>query len=369
MLFDSIRTWGGGEKWCVETATALRARGHAVAIACARGSALLERARDRNLETFVLARPPFGALLLARYLARAPFELVVANVGRDVRLGAAACALSGARLLQRRGIARPLKRDPLHRFLYRRSVRRIVANCEAIRARLLEGALFLDPARVVVVPNAVELPGPEAVPEIARVRAELGIEASAPLVGAVGRLSPMKGLRHLVEAWASMRADASADSAAGRAHLLLVGEGELAAELRTDVAARGLPASVHLTGFRRDAAAILAGLDLLVVPSVRDEGASNTLLEAMAHGRPAIVTRCGGLPETVGEGVGGLVVPPGDAEALAAALTRLLSRPEERLTLGRCARERARERHAPDVVAARWEELLAEVAAEDRPGA
>ena len=137
VLLDSIRPWGGGEKWVLETARTLAGRGHAVHVAAARGSELAERAREAGLSVHELG----GVLGLARLLRQERTEVLVANVGRDVRRGALACLLArvGTRLVQRRGIARPLKRDPLNRWLYGGSrVARVVANCGAIREALLE---------------------------------------------------------------------------------------------------------------------------------------------------------------------------------------------------------------------------------------
>lgn len=358
-LLDSIVPWGGGEAWCVATASALAARGHRAAIACARGSALERRARAAGLAVHAARLDGPAAVLavpgLARFLRREGLELVIANVGRDVRTGAAACALAGARLLQRRGIARPLKRDPLSRWLYRGPVRRVVANCEAIRASLLAGADFADPRRFVVVRNAVETPD---TPARADLRRELGLPPDALLVGTAGRLAPMKGLEHLLAAWPAVRAAAPA------AHLVLAGAGELADDLAARARERGLAGSVHLLGFRADAPDVLADLDVFALPSVRDEGGSNALLEAMARGRPCVVARVGGLAETVADGEQapcGLVVPPGDAAALGAALAALCGDGARRAELGERARALARERHAPDAIAARWEELLREV--------
>jgi glycosyltransferase involved in cell wall biosynthesis len=326
-------------------------------VACKEKSALETRANEARLEVWAGklsgAAGMLGAVAFGKYLAREGFELVVANVGRDVRLGAVACALAGAKLLQRRGIARPIKKDALHRRLYTKSVRRVVANCEAIRSAMLEGADFVDPARFVVIPNAVHVPADE---EPSPIREQLALE-HAPLAGAVGRLSPMKGLEHLVDAWPAVR------EAVPDARLVLVGEGELADELHARAAERGVADDVHLAGFRADAPAVIAALDVLAMPSVRDEGASNTLLEAMARGRAAVVSDVGGLPETVGEA--GVVVPSGDVPALAEAVAGLLGDPERREALGHAALARVRERHAPDVVTARWEELLSEVRDED----
>jgi glycosyltransferase involved in cell wall biosynthesis len=359
-FLDSIRGWGGGEAWCVATATALVERGHRIVIGCAAGSELEERARATGIETWSSGRP--GSVLvgwaLGRYLRREGIEAVVANVGRDVRTATVACGLSGAALLQRRGIARALKRGPLERWIYGSRVRRVVANCEAIRCALLDGADFVDPSRFVVIPNAVRVPDEDADPGARfRARAALGLDEDAPVVGVVGRLAPMKGLEDLVDAWPLVRRELPG------ALLVLAGDGELAGALRERARERGVGDAVRLLGFQRDVGGVLSALDVFALPSVRDEGASNALLEAMAHGLPAVVTDCGGLPELVVDGQTGAVVGVGDVDALAGALTRILARDGRaaRAEMGRKARERARERYSVDVVTEQWETLLREV--------
>ncbi|HUR28639.1 MAG TPA: glycosyltransferase family 4 protein, partial [Planctomycetota bacterium] len=349
-------SWGGGEKWCVEAASALRMRGHRVAIACAEGSALQERAVAEKLDAWPLPlgvwRAPRAALLLARRLREERIELVVANVGRDVRLGAFACARSGAKLLQRRGIARPLKRDPLNRWIYRRCVRRVIANCAAIRDAMLAEGDVLDARRFVVIPNGVEVAAPA---DGARWRAEHGIAPDAPLAIAVGRLAPMKGHADLLRAWKRV------SERVPRAVLAILGDGESRAELASLHAQLALGDSVHFVGFVRELSGAYAAAHALVLPSVRDEGCNNALLEAMARGLPAVVTRCGGLPECVVEGQTGHVVPIGDERALADALARLLAEPEQRALLGARARELAREKFSVARVTTQLEELLREV--------
>src|SRR5262245_20825291 len=159
-LLDSLPIWGGGQKWCVQAAAALRERGHRPLVVCARGGALEQRARAAGLDvrafSFSGARA-LGTALAVRSLVRAArVQVVVSNVGRDLRLGALAWAGGRAHLVQRRGIARPIPRDPLSRWLYARRVERVITNSEAIRARMLDGAAFADPGRFVVIPNGID---------------------------------------------------------------------------------------------------------------------------------------------------------------------------------------------------------------------
>ncbi len=153
-----------------------------------------------------------------------------------------------------------------------------------------------------------------------------------PRIGYVGRLAPQKRADLLVEAFGRMREPAS---------LVVVGDGP--DRERVHGLAAGLP-RVHLTGFVEHTAvpAVLASLDVLVLPSAYEEMGS-VLTEAMASGLPVVASDVGGIPEVVRDGQTGLLVPPGDVAALAAALDRLAADPGLRARLSAGARARAAE--------------------------
>ena len=355
VLLDSIPKWGGGEKWCVEAARALAGRGHRAVVACEADSPLEERAIEAGAETWPAqlsgGRGFLSALRLGRFLERERMEAVIGNVGRDLVIGAIACKRGGARLLQRRGLVRPVKRGILSRWLYTRAVDRIIVNSLAIRDRMLESAGFLDPSRFVLIPNGIETRG-HAHCDGGRVRAELGLDPDAPVAATIGRLAEMKGQADLLRAWPRIR------SAVPGAVLLVVGEGEEEKALKSLAGELSLGDSARFLGFRKDIHDLLDAIDVLVLPSVRDEGCSNTLLEAMGHGRPAVVTRCGGLPGVVTDGEVGLVVEIGAADALGSAVARLLAHPEERARMGAAARKTVEEQYSMEGATDLLEELL-----------
>src|SRR5262245_19768726 len=360
VLLDSLPIWGGGQKWCVQAAMALRERGHRALVVCARGGALEQRARAAGLDPrafpFSGARALGTALALRRLVREEQVQVVVSNVGRDLRLGALACAKTGARLVQRRGIARPIPRDPLSRWLYSRRVARVIANSAAIRERMLDGAGFVDPGRFVVIENGIDTRVP-AGGDWARLRRELGLSMHAPVAGAIGRLSRMKGHALLLEAFAGVR------ERVPDAVLLFAGTGEEEEALRRRAQELGLGESARFLGFREDVDDVLAALDVFVLASVRDEGINNALLEAMWHGLPAVVTRCGGLGEPVVDGQTGILVPVADPEELGRALGALLSDPAERARLGTAAREHVARRYSLARSTDALEELLLELTA------
>ena len=358
LFLDSIPSWGGGEKWCVETAHALGERGIEVVIGCAPGSELEARAVGRELPVWRIPRTglaaPLASLKLSRFLTSESIDIVVANVGRDLRMGALACALSGKVLVQRRGIARPVKRDLIHRAIYQNQVSMVVANCEAILSRMREDVNFLPDEKVRVIPNAVEL-AELSDSRRASSRKALGLAPDQIAVGMLGRLSPMKGLGNLLGAWRIVK------QKLGAAQLFLGGTGEEEQTLREIVDRHELTDSVHFLGFVREPSSLLSALDLFVLPSIRDEGCSNAVLEAMSHALPCIVTNCGGLPELIETGRTGRVAPKNHADSLAEAISEFVVDEALRKSMGERARASVESTYSVEVVTAEWAALLAEL--------
>jgi glycosyltransferase involved in cell wall biosynthesis len=199
---------------------------------------------------------------------------------------------------------------------------------------------------IVTIQNAVDVDAIAATPvEPAAVRREFGFPDDAPLVTTVGNLTPKKGHVHLLAATSRLKASHP------RARFLIVGGGPLAVELRAEAARLGLDGTLAFAGFRPDAVRLIAASDLFVLSSLF-EGLPVTLLEAMALGRPSVVTHVGGIPEVTDER-SSIIVPPGDAGALTAAIGALLDSPDRRARMGAAAQEQARSRHGvPQMVRA-----------------
>ena len=179
-------------------------------------------------------------------------------------------------------------------------------------------------------PAALPVPGRDGV------RAELGIPEDAPVVGSVANFKAAKDHATLLRAAAQVR------QAIPSVRFVLVGQGPLEAETRRLAGQLGLDQTVVFAGFRTDATRLMAGFDAFALSSTY-EGLPIALIEAMAVGCPAVVTRVGGTPEVVTDGVHGFLVPPRDPAALAAGLTRLLGDRTLRDGLGEAAAARAQD--------------------------
>lgn len=187
--------------------------------------------------------------------------------------------------------------------------------------------------KITVVPNAVDVELYPAAIDRAAVRTRLGVGSGNHLMTMVGTFKRQKGHCYLVEALASVVRHFP------HLRIVLVGDGELAGEVKKQVSAAGLNDTVHFLGSRRDVPELLAASDSFILPSLW-EGMPVALVEAMATGLPIITTAVSGTNQVMIDGVTGWMVPPGDADALAEAITHLLSDPDRAASMGAAARER-----------------------------
>lgn len=209
-------------------------------------------------------------------------------------------------------------------------------------ARHMGATLGTPPARVRVIHNGIDLaPFLAADAGRAGARSALGIATGVPLVLSTARLDAQKGLLRLVEAARDVP----------YAIFLIAGDGPERAALEAAARRGGVEERVRLLGPRDDVPALLAACDVFALPS-RFEGAPLAILEAMAARRPVVASRIGGVDELVLDEVTGLLVPPDNAAALAAAIVRLIATPALRASLADAGRARALEFAAPAMASA-----------------
>jgi len=347
---------GGLERVATTLTLRLAATGDGVLV-CTRGAsthrAFLDELITAGIPIELVPRPrPRPDLMLRSGIAIArvvrSFEPDVIHAHNPAASGAAAVA----RLLARRG------RVPIVTTFHGlvtggtsaaarilRATADVVVGIGPAATRELVGA-GLDETHTATVLNAVE-----ARPVRARddVRRELGV-SDAELVVTVGRYRAEKNQTLLLEA-ARVLAPRRP-----RLRVLLVGVGPMEDELRRRVAELGLNGVATVTGPRPDAVDITAAADVATLTSTR-EGLGLTLIEAMAAGTPVIGTAVGGIPDVIDHGRTGLLVPSGDAAALAGAIERLLDDHAEAARLAGAARNEATVRFSVDAMTAAYREL------------
>lgn len=171
-------------------------------------------------------------------------------------------------------------------------------------------------------------------------RRALGLDEDRPVIGALGRLEPVKNMHALLRAVSLLRARRP------ELLVLIAGSGSEREALEESAGRLGLDGAVRFLGFRDDVSTVLSSLDVYVMSSLH-EGIPTSLIEAMSLGVPCVCTRVGGIAEVLGEEAG-VLVEPDDDSALAREIGRLLDDPNRRMDLGERSRRRAREGFSPE---------------------
>ena len=195
--------------------------------------------------------------------------------------------------------------------------------------------------KTVVIPLGLDLGRLSQPVERGRLRADLGVGPDAFLVGIVGRLVPIKAHALFLDMASRVHQQRP------RVEFAIVGDGELWASLQEQAAALGLENVVHFAGWRRDLPQVYADLDLVVCCSI-NEGTPVSVIEACAAGTPVVGTDVGGMADVITDGVTGVLVPSGDAPALAAAVIGVVDEPARAAARSQAARETVTRRYSAE---------------------
>jgi glycosyltransferase involved in cell wall biosynthesis len=342
-MFSDI---GGGEISLLTLINNLDRRQYNPVVACYNDGPFIRRLQAEKINYVFLRRSSFFSnfsliFRLVIFMKQNAIDLMHVN-GLDIR-AAAASAISGVPMV---GHLRVIYRFGWVDRLSGRLSRAIIMVSRAVREHFC--ALHADLLKKgVVIPNAVDFPVGLTPADL---RKEYHMSADNFLIGIVGRLDAFKGHDVFIEAAAIIR------QRLPNVRFMIVGETAVTepvkvaylSRIRALIKQKQLEAEVIFTGFRQDALMVMAGLDILMVPSHRDcqvgdiksEGFGRVAVEAMAVGVPVIVSRSGGLPEIVEDKVSGLVVEPADAQGFAEAALMLLEDRQKREAMVEAGKKR-----------------------------
>jgi glycosyltransferase involved in cell wall biosynthesis len=295
---------------------------------------LLRREKVDVLQPSLTPASFFG--LTAALPARTPLTIVTERCGLRVNPGAGSNVF---RFLE----------DRLTRF-----AGAAVPNSQA-GASYLAGR-GIDERKIRVIYNGVSddrVTATEA--EMAEARAKFGIPGGAKVVGIVASLQEAKDHRTFLRAAATVKQQHTGT------HFVIVGDGELRAELEGLAKELGIGGSVTFTGNQARIAPIVALFDVSVLSSYDHEGCSNAILEAMGLGKPVVATNVGGNAELVTDGENGYVAPAQSPEPLAARVSELLTNPEQARAMGERGRERFRRDFTLPTMVKQYEDLYTEL--------
>ncbi|MBT1159343.1 glycosyltransferase family 4 protein [Aminobacter anthyllidis] len=310
---------------------------HTVGITClqSEGGPLALKLRDAGVEVRLVQCPgvrsnflPYS-LLKSHFANRSP-DVVHAHNGVWAKAAVAARAAhvpAVVKTLHGFALGEPRYYDAL-RWWASRYTDYIVAVSEPLKRHLITSCKVAS-SKICLLPNGIDIVRFAPGRSDGYLRRRLGVSDTTPLVGCIARLDPVKNHAALISAFPRVSA------LCPDAHLVIVGDGPLRAELENQVHAMGLGDIVHFTGELADPVVIYRDLDVFALASIY-EGTSISILEALATGVPVVATNVGGNFALLDSGGCGLLVGPNDSRALADAIASILLNPRlgEKLAAG-----------------------------------
>ncbi len=362
-LVSSSRT-SGAEKHVAVLSDRLRKRGHNVHAACPHGDWLPEQLKSAEIPTLELDMRGVKSLgtpqLLKKYVTEHKIDIIHAHLTRATYFGLLTCKLTGLPIISS---VHCRSHDVVYRYLFPRENSQIVSVSDFIRNGLLRKGVAGDRIRTIyngteflLEQSEIEIekaqPGNE---EILPLRAELSLPPDAELIGLIARVDEFKG--HLVLARAVKQIVAERP----KAYFVLVGPviTQIQKEMWEITSADGVADRLRFMGVRNDVKRLVAEMQILTLPS-RYEACSMSIIEAMAMGKPVVVTRAGGNPELVDHEITGLLIER-TPECLAEALVSILSDPVKLKAMGEAAHRSAQKRFSAQVMVDNIESLYNEV--------
>lgn len=352
---DSEKLWGGGQRQVAGLCAHLRDWGHEVKLICRPGSKLESWATESGIESIPVemkSTMSLGSVLSLRaVIAREKPDIVHLHASRAHVLGSAGARLAGAKVvIATRRMDDPIKMIWPNTSAYGDWTTALVAISGAVRDVMVNCGV--DSSKIRLISSGTDIARFEEAAADPDLRARLEIAPSMPIVCAAATLAERKGIRYLIEAAALLKGKRTP------VHLLIAGDGEQRAEL--DQLARDLGVAASFLGFYPDMPAVLASIDVFVMPSL-SEGLGVAVLEAMAAGKPVVASAVGGLKESVLDGATGFSIPSADSQALADAIGRLISNPALCAQFGSAGRARARANYSLEYMARGNETLYYEL--------
>ncbi len=359
LFLDSIEkeTYGGMEEWIRLVSEGLVAKGHHVTVAGRSGSVFFERIATSERSDDIALLPlaisgDFNLLTIAvinKYIDEKQIHLVVVNFNKDVRLGGLASRLNGGpRVIWSLGL--DITSDKmLHRLLTPKLIDGVIVPSMALQSQVTRRG-YISPDLVDVIPIGIpDAEHPEDAQE--RLRAEFKISPSRLIAVTSGRFVHQKGHTYLIDAAALLK------QRQVNLVFLLLGDGPLKNELQTKINDMNLNDMFRFVGMVTTVESYLAGVDMMVHPSV-EEPFGIAILEGMRASLPVIASRVGGIPEVVKENETALLVEKAHSTQLAESIEKIAHSVELRNTLGMNGRKRWSTEFASDVMTDRLEQYF-----------
>ncbi len=319
-FFNSLKTWGGGERWHFDHSTRLSAMGHDVFAFAHPKSELHKRLQDASLDHYTISVSnlsflnPFKILHLRRIFRREKVKTLVMNLSSDLKVAGIAAKLAGVdNIIYRRANAIPTRNTFLNRFLFSKVITRMIANSEETkRCVLANNPNIIESSRIRVIYPGIDLnQRTELTGDTVFTRRDGEI-----LLGNAGRLSEEKGQIYLIHLAEILKEKGI------RFRILIAGSGKLKTWLKKQVKQRNVQDEVIFLGFIENLKQFYSDIDIFLLTSLW-EGFGYVMVEAMAEKKPVVAFDINSSSEVVDDGHSGYLVPRGDIEAMAERVIKL----------------------------------------------
>ncbi len=356
---EAAKRWGGQERRTfVEAGEFNKKRGYRVILAVQPGSALGKHAEEAGIEVREIKMSnrdiPVALFRLFSLMRKEKVDIVNTHSSSDSWIASFAARLAGRPILLRtRHVTIPISRHPFN--IVHKLPRMIITVSNYVRETMIrENRIKAE--KIISIPTAVDLEKFDFRIGGGKVREELGIVPGTPLVGMVGVIRHEKGHGYFIEAAQRIL------KVKPEVRFLIVGLEPRGETVIQRVRKLNLEKKILVIGFRPDIPRILAALDVLVMPSLR-EALGTALLEALAMKKAVVATSVGGIPEVIIHNQTGLLVPPADSEALAQNILLLLKDREKAGRLGENGRRLIEEKFSLEMMLKRIETLYRDLLA------
>ncbi|MEN7547433.1 glycosyltransferase family 4 protein [Rapidithrix thailandica] len=342
-FFNSVKFWGGGERFYFDYALGFKKKGYNVFVVCDKDSVLSQKAREHGLPQFnvsvnmLSALNPFKVLKLVRFFQREQIEAVVFSTSQDLKLGGLTAKLAKVpNIAYRRGLAAPVKNRLVNRIIFRDILTHILANSQETKRTILQNLSdYIDANKIKVIYNGVKIDdtNPHQPGQIDAIRQH----RKGIVLGNAGRLTAQKGQKYLIEIAKALKEKNIEFS------LFIAGSGEMQEELEALIAENNLQNEVFLLGFVEDMESYMNSIDIFLLTSIW-EGFGYVLVEAMMQSKPIVAFNITSNPEIVLKDKTGFLVEYPDVEAFTQKTQLLIENPALRQQLGETGKKSVKDR-------------------------
>ncbi len=335
-FFNTMNSWGGGEKWHFDVATFLSKQHYRLLVISSHGSPLLQKLREHEIHGYAVRTGnlsflnPYKVLHISRIFRKEKVGVLITNLSGDMKVASIAGKLAGVpSIIYRRGSAIPIRNSPINRYLFRKVITRIVANSKETKRTILANNPVLVPEeKIRVIYNGVYLPRYQG-----NIRPIYPSNGQEVILGSAGRLSEEKGHFFLLEMMSMLKGDGN------HYRLLIAGEGRLLHQLQRRARKLAVEDQVEFLGFVDQMPAFFHSLDIFLLPSLY-EGFGYVIAEAMASSIPVVAFDIKSSAEIIDDGVTGYLTPRKDPGEMSRRVKALAASKELREEMGKKGRER-----------------------------